>query len=74
MQRPEENLEAILASLINYMKKNQIIPSRLVTRKEEITEFIFEVCYQLDIKLEFEPANTKLENLEEEMFNFRGLF
>ena len=74
MQRPEEDLEAILASLINYMKKNQIIPSRLVTRKEEITEFIFEVCYQLDIKLEFEPANTKLENLEEEMFNFRGLF
>ena len=74
MQRPEENLDAIMASLINYMKKNLTIPSRVVTRKEEITEFIFQVCRQLDIKLEFDPANTVLENIEEEMFNFRGVF
>ena len=74
LQRPEESLDAILSSLINFMKEEQVIPSRLVTRREEVANFIFEICHQLDIELEFEPNHRVLKNIEDEMLNFGELF
>lgn len=74
LQRPEKSLDAIFSGFINYMLSEQVIPSRFVARREEVANFMHEVCKQLDIELAFEQNNAVLENIEAEMLNFGDLF